>query len=155
VILLNVTSSKQALPAFWRVLREWPTPEALSAGMSHQSWSLPTTLSHVLILATPKEVVPQIKTLGLQNKRAQTLIDMSAVYVKDPPIPGVLRESQTHRLLSPISHIPGCGKYAIDSYTIYCDLPGKWKEVRPTDKELTKHLVSLNCIMFIIHFVYS
>lgn len=48
-------------------------------------------------------------------------------------------------LASPISHLPGSGKYAIDSYRIYCGgIAGEdeWRHVRPEDKELIRYLVS-------------
>lgn len=43
---------------------------------------------------------------------------------------------------TPVSHVPGCGPYALDSYRIFCGGAEEWKRVRPTDKELTKYLVS-------------
>ena len=43
---------------------------------------------------------------------------------------------------TPVSHLPGCGQYALDSYRIFCGGAEEWKRVRPSDKELTKCLVS-------------
>jgi hypothetical protein len=40
-----------------------------------------------------------------------------------------------------ISHLPGCGKYALDSYRIFCMGGEEWKHVMPEDKELNKYLV--------------
>jgi methyl-CpG-binding domain protein 4 len=42
---------------------------------------------------------------------------------------------------TPISHLPGTGPYALDSYRIFCT-PCEWKEVMPSDKELIRYLVS-------------
>jgi hypothetical protein len=44
-----------------------------------------------------------------------------------------------------ISHLPGCGKYALDSYRIFCIGGGEWKSVLPDDKELKKYLASYFC----------
>ena len=41
-----------------------------------------------------------------------------------------------------ISHYPGSGKYALDSYRIFCMGKGEWKKVSSDDKELRRYLVS-------------
>ena len=46
---------------------------------------------------------------------------------------------------TPISHLPGTGSYALDSYRIFCSLhedpfSEEWKSVTPTDKELVLYL---------------
>lgn len=40
-----------------------------------------------------------------------------------------------------ISHLPGSGPYALDSYRIFCGAEDEWKVVAPADKELVKYLV--------------
>jgi methyl-CpG-binding domain protein 4 len=40
-----------------------------------------------------------------------------------------------------ISHYPGIGRYALDSYRIFCTASEEWKEVMPEDKELIRYLV--------------
>ena len=88
---------------------------------------------------------------------------MSKVYIVDPPSENDARPSRTafrtnqptnllrskgHRYLStPISHLPGTGPYALDSYRIFCTSHQnpyceEWKTVQPTDKELILYLVS-------------
>lgn len=63
--------------------------------------------------------------------------------------------SPTHRnsnkrtsylISSPISHLPGVGPYALDSYRIFCTVyddptSQEWKQVQPTDKQLSLYLV--------------
>jgi len=39
-----------------------------------------------------------------------------------------------------ISHLPGSGPYALDSYRIFCTDPHEWKSVIPSDKELVRYL---------------
>jgi methyl-CpG-binding domain protein 4 len=114
-----------------------------------------------------------IKSLGLQNQRAKRLIQLSASYAANPPVPIPSgRRSRYFRdaLLpdpadqhdanlalavrnkackpsgedfSPVSHLPGSGKYAQDSYRIYCGGENEWRAVLPTDKELIRYLVRL------------
>jgi methyl-CpG-binding domain protein 4 len=43
--------------------------------------------------------------------------------------------------LTPVSHLPGSGPYALDSYRIYCGGPGAWRTVMPRDKELVRYIV--------------
>jgi len=85
---------------------------------------------------------------------------MSKVYLQDPPSEYDLRRSRSSSSprksrffqssngaypATPISHLPGAGTYALDSYRIFCsvyDDPAseEWKLVRPTDKELIRYL---------------
>ncbi|EPQ56775.1 DNA glycosylase [Gloeophyllum trabeum ATCC 11539] len=139
---LNKTAGKYAIPIFWEVLKKWPTPEALSA-------------------ANESELVELITPLGLQRQRAKRIIKLSNAYLKDPPLPGVLHRSKvagastaacsgasedswslpaTRYPPTPISHLPGAGPYALDSYRIFCARDDEWKSVRPSDKELIKYL---------------
>jgi methyl-CpG-binding domain protein 4 len=113
-----------------------------------------------------------IQPLGLQAIRAKRLIELSAAYLQEPPSHDRHYPSRayraTHSLSSPpsspvstppsspskrkrypptpISHLPGTGPYALDSYRIFCANPDNdaWKEVMPTDKELIKYLVCNN-----------
>jgi methyl-CpG-binding domain protein 4 len=90
---------------------------------------------------------------------------MSRAYVDDPPCSSRFRKSRAHISIhgpwppqqtrkqtpyppTPISHLPGTGRYALDSYRIFC-MDTEWKDVVPSDKELTKYLVS------VIHFTYE
>jgi methyl-CpG-binding domain protein 4 len=55
--------------------------------------------------------------------------------------------SKRHRYPpTPISHLPGTGTYALDSYRIFCvacqdPSSEEWKSVMPSDKELVRYLV--------------
>lgn len=96
-------------------------------------------------LADPAELRDHIRPLGLQSIRARRLIALSAAYTyscgyhdhdqnldHDPEQP------------APISHLPGSGPYALDSYRIYCGGPDAWRTVMPRDKELIRFIVRLS-----------
>ena len=109
---------------------------------------------------------------------------MSATYLYDPPDLDNLRRSRVAQSANSgkypptaISHLPGVGKYALDSYRIFSpSLPGggapakeqerlalvkrmneeldsveidseEWRDVLPDDKELRRYLVSFSCLM--------
>lgn len=99
--------------------------------------------------------------LGTYTVRARRIIALSREYLKDPPSIYDARPSRVVTPISfgspgnrtakypatPVSHLPGCGQYALDSYRIFCtkhDDPtsAEWKEVLPSDKELIRYLVS-------------
>ncbi|KAI0349988.1 hypothetical protein OH77DRAFT_1149492 [Trametes cingulata] len=136
VTLLNKTAGKKSIPVFFEIMDRWPTPAALA--------DAPMTLLHEMI-----------KDLGLGELRSSRLVALSRTYLADPPVPGQLRRSRGKMLLpaadgtgttevqyppTPISHLPGCGPYALDSYRIFCAGGSEWKAVRPRDKELVKYL---------------
>ncbi|KAL5257495.1 hypothetical protein ACHWQZ_G012440 [Mnemiopsis leidyi] len=101
-VLLNKASGKVAIPVFSSLMTRYPSPESLL-----QDSSSLFTLSQLLL------------PLGLQNKRAATIIAMSQKYVKmDWEFP---RE------------LPGVGKYGDDSYRIFCC---GLTNVTPCDKKL-------------------
>ncbi|KAH6917253.1 DNA glycosylase [Coprinopsis sp. MPI-PUGE-AT-0042] len=126
VTLLNKTSGKLAIPAFWKLTEQWPTPYALSQASEDT----------LITLLTP---------LGTQRRRARRLIRMSEMYVQDPPsnhdVPLALEGEDK----VPSHPHPGAGPYALDSYRIFCTMhqdtsSTEWKEVLPTDKELIRYL---------------
>ncbi|KIJ59078.1 hypothetical protein HYDPIDRAFT_118831 [Hydnomerulius pinastri MD-312] len=174
VRLLNVTTGKVAIPAFCKIIARWLTPQDL-------------------LDAPTDELVELLRPLGLYNKRAKWLKDISKAYIEDPPrYPGA--ESQTAESLpsptpsssptppptlspptlqtppptanqrspnarrkprterppyprTPISHFPGVGPYALDSFRIFCRgsldpdaREDEWKRVMPQDKELISYL---------------
>ena len=106
-----------------------------------------------------------LKDLRFGEKRSQRLVDISQTFLSDPPVSGRCRPSRGYTTglfltdegsinvkkvpypPTPISHIPGCGPYALDSYRIFCTGDDEWKKVRPTDKELTRYLVSLDIVL--------
>lgn len=81
----------------------------------------------------------------------------------DPPALDRLRETKVYMVLAkdeymsgeraiavktrypptPISHLPGSGPYALDSYRIFCMGGEEWKSVMPADKELIRYLVRI------------
>ncbi|KAK0506088.1 DNA glycosylase [Armillaria luteobubalina] len=146
VTLLNKTSGKLAIPVFWELVDRWPTPLSLSQ-------------------ASDEELVNLIRPLGTQTIRAKRLIEMSKSYLLDPPSPYDVRRSKPAPLPSsasltngqgspgkrkkypptPISHLPGTGRYALDSYRIFCTayenpLSQEWKVIVPTDKKLIQYI---------------
>lgn len=121
-----------------------------------------------LIIAKKSDLVSMLSHLGLQDVRAERLIAMSFEYMKDPPKDYDPRRSRVYVPKAqsgqsaprkrgdkradpsypdtPVSHLPGSGRYALDSYRIFCtahDDPQstEWKAVLPTDKELIRYLV--------------
>jgi hypothetical protein len=82
-----------------------------------------------------------LQPLGLQSLRAARLVELSRLYLSDPPDPACPRPSRNYPHPTPVSHLPGCGPYALDSYRIFCGKPDEWKEIRPSDKELIRYLV--------------
>ncbi|KAJ7727839.1 DNA glycosylase [Mycena maculata] len=134
VTLLNKTAGKLAIPVFWDILATWPTAWALSQ-------------------AAEPDLVAFILPLGTQNVRAKRLIDLSRAYLLDPPS---RRDERPSRAVGPpmsprkrakypptaISHLPGAGVYALDSYRVFCSGPfsEEWKDVAPSDKELIRYL---------------
>ncbi|PPQ72028.1 hypothetical protein CVT24_008080 [Panaeolus cyanescens] len=142
VTLLNKTSGKLALPIFWEIISKWPTALHLSK-------------------ATIPELVCILRRIGMQTVRAKRLVALSSAYLADPPSvydPRPSRDfnspprTQTFEkgdtsclTSSPISHLPGVGRYALDSYRIFCmshDDPksGEWKKAQPSDKQLALYL---------------
>ena len=72
------------------------------------------------------------------------------MYMEYPPNPRLVYRSKVARGGAAIdyppthvSHYPGSGKYALDSYRIFCMGKGEWKNVNPDDKELRRYLVSV------------
>ncbi|KAJ6604788.1 DNA glycosylase [Mycena vulgaris] len=134
ITLLNKTSGKLAIPVFWSIMATWPNAWALSQ-------------------ASESDLVALIRPLGTQNIRAKRLISLSRAYLQDPPSH---RDERPSRAVgapisprkrekyppTPISHLPGAGAYALDSYRIVCLGPGseEWKDVNPSDKELIRYL---------------
>ncbi|PPQ98731.1 hypothetical protein CVT26_010031 [Gymnopilus dilepis] len=144
VTLLNKTCGKLAVPAFWDIIAKWPTPLDLAQ-------------------ADESELISAIRHLGTQNIRAKRLIALSKSYMQDPPSAYDLRHSSkvlnsprrssrfflstkaTQYPPTSISHLPGTGPYALDSYRIFsseCEDPTseEWKRVLPADKELIRFL---------------
>lgn len=142
-MLLNKTTGKAAIPVFWVLMDRWPTPRKMVKGIhaSLNSHSVSLLIPSIAPVGTLERL---LHPLGLSNIRAKRLIDLSRECIMHPPCPGVLHKSRAKgEPPTPISHLPGVGKYAIDSYRIFCAGRNEWKKVRPTDKPLCRYLVSL------------
>ena len=109
-LCLNLTTRKQMEPVVAKLFERWPSAEALSN-------------------ADPIEVENMTISLGMQNKRAKTLIRFSREFTK-----GFKRVRDLH----------GIGKYAEDSHTIFA--LGRWQDARPTDGALIKYWKHLHKI---------
>lgn len=104
-IFCNLTRRVQSEPIFWEVLSRWPTPSALSEADTH-------------------ELTDLIKPLGLSQRRAKALKQMSYEY--------------THKSWkNDPSSLYGIGKYGSDAYYIFCT--EKWQEVNPKDGALVNY----------------
>ncbi|KAL6977950.1 hypothetical protein U1Q18_052102 [Sarracenia purpurea var. burkii] len=112
--LLNQTRGRQAVPLFWRLISRWPTAEALRD-------------------ADVRELTDFLQPIGLHRVRAQRLKDLGKKFSEDPPRAGVLYERRGTKNppragLAPnvveepatcIGHLPGVGRYAIDSFRLF------------------------------------
>ena len=105
-IFCNLTKRKSSEPYFWEVLKRWPDADSLGK-------------------ADINELVKLVKPLGLSQKRAKALKQMSLGYTskawKNDP-----------------TSLYGIGKYAHDAYRIFC--LGEWKDVEPKDGALINYV---------------
>ena len=149
-MLLNKTSGKVALPVFWYMVKRWPTPrEFAEGGYSPKS----SYRVHEYIVVPPADfetLETLLHHLGLSNIRARRLVDLSEMYMEHPPNPRFVYKSKVTKNGTTVeyppthvSHYPGSGKYALDSYRIFCMGEGEWKKVRSDDKQLRRYLVSV------------
>lgn len=136
-------------------------PGLLSNSFPFISRSVPciysiASLSVTFHSANESDLTNLLRPLGLHSIRAKRLINQSKAYLQDPPSSFDLRTSKTSLTKSnrgcgrypptPISHLPGTGPYALDSYRIFCTADcqtneDEWKSVMPADKELIRYLV--------------
>ncbi|KAI0915263.1 hypothetical protein AcV5_005429 [Taiwanofungus camphoratus] len=160
VMLLNKTAGRHAVPTFFDIIARWPTAEALSKGLTFMFNPRLSPDSRLQISSAPPDVLEElIRHLGLGKSRTQRLISLSQTYTHDPPVPDILRPSRCYSNVrmqcgedglptivrqrypsTAISHLPGSGPYALDSYRIFCAGADEWKSVMPQDKELIKYL---------------
>ena len=74
--------------------------------------------------ACPISIAKIVKPLGLYNRRSKSLIRFSNEFVQN-------------QWSSP-SDLHGCGKYADDSYRVFCQFD--WNNVTPTDHALNDYV---------------
>ena len=103
-LMLNLTSHKQVNPIIDGFFERWPNARKASE-------------------ADEQIMKEYIKSLGMYNKRAKTIIRMSKQFLD-----GFSHPKELH----------GCGKYASDSDLIFYQ--GRWKEVEPTDGALKRYI---------------
>ena len=152
-MLLNKTSGKVSLPVFWYIVNRWPTPADLVNGGCCLSPPFSSNLTGTTgVSSSPVDfetLEALLHHLGLSYMRARRLIALSKMYMEYPPNPRLFYKSKVVKDKTTIeyppthiSHYPGSGKYALDSYRIFCMGKGEWKKVRSDDKELRRYLVS-------------
>ncbi len=103
-LMLNLTSYKQVLPIIDGFFERWPDPQSAAN-------------------ADEQVMKDYLRSLGMYNKRAKTIIKMSRQFLEDFSHPKELH---------------GCGKYASDSDAIFYQ--GRWREVVPTDGALKRYI---------------
>ena len=101
--LVNQTTWRSAEPVFEKIRQTWPTPEELEK-------------------ADPAVLYRMVQRLGFGKLRSVRLPAMAAYYLFVNP-----------KKAEDVMKLPGCGKYAHDSWAIFVD--GRM-DVEPTDKEL-------------------
>ncbi|KAF2821991.1 DNA glycosylase, partial [Ophiobolus disseminans] len=149
-ILWNQTRGLTAQPILFALLTRYPTPKDLSS-------------------ASLDDLTTMLQPLGLQNIRARRLIALADAWLAAPPC----KERRYRKLHYPsrgcgsdvkpsevlllederegweVAHLPGMGKYALDSFRIFYrdelrgverDVEPEWKRVMADDKDLKAYL---------------
>ncbi len=105
--LVNLTTWRQAEPAFRWLLASHVSPRLLA-------------------LARPEQLHDALRPLGLWRRRATNLIGFARAWLRGEP-----------RCYDDVLALPGCGKYAADSWAIFVD--GR-TDVRPDDGKLNWYM---------------
>ncbi|TEY40435.1 hypothetical protein BOTCAL_0431g00030 [Botryotinia calthae] len=161
VTFLNRTHGKQAIPVFYTLMDQYPTPQSI-------------------VDAHKEDIVSVIRHLGLQNQRAATYQAYAKTFCENPPVKnkryavhdyptkGLGRDVKKSEVLPEESVDPRTGweighmtqgPYAIDSWRIFCrdmllqkakgwngeggreeGFQPEWMRVLPEDKELRAFL---------------
>ncbi len=120
-IFLNKTPGARAMPVFYTLMERYPTPKALAE-------------------AEVQDVTEIIRVLGFQNQRARKCVEMAKMWVQALPTRGIryrkldypvrrdgrdIKEGEPvddddGRAAWEISHLPGVGAYAHDSWRMFC-----------------------------------
>jgi methyl-CpG-binding domain protein 4 len=109
--LVNLTTWSQARPVLDELLLTYPTPERLAE-------------------ARPEDLHGVLRPLGLWRRRAISLVRMAQGWLLGTGPRGTMD----------ITRLPGCGKYAADSWAIFVE--GR-TDVEPTDGKLSWYLRQL------------
>lgn len=120
-IFLNKTPGERAMPIFYQLMNRYPTPSDLAA-------------------AEVSDITNIIYVLGFQNQRARKCVEMSKVWIEQPPEfgkryrklnypnkgdgrdvkEGDMIDDNDSRVAWEISHLPGLGPYSHDSWRMFC-----------------------------------
>ncbi|GJJ08088.1 hypothetical protein Clacol_002296 [Clathrus columnatus] len=139
-ILLNKTTGKAAIPVFWELMSLWPTAMEMALGITTNVYYVLNDLFFLSgsfkIKAPHGKMVKLLSPLGFGTARALWLTKFSLAYELKPPVSGVVHRSRAKDFVAgdypstEISHLPNMGKYALDSYRIFCckdEWMNKWK----------------------------
>ncbi|KAF2462637.1 DNA glycosylase [Lindgomyces ingoldianus] len=150
-ILWNQTTARARRPIVFRLLTQYPSPQALAK-------------------ASVADLTALIYCLGLHNIRARRLISLAQAWVSSPPCAerrygrrdypnsgegvknGLLLDPNDKREGWEIAHLPGIGPYALDGFRIFFrdqlhgfegkgEVEPEWQRVVPLDKDLRAYLV--------------
>jgi len=123
-IFLSKTRGSVALPLFYTLITRYPTPSALAT-------------------ADVAAVIAVFQNLGLQNQRGRRVVALAKAWVEDEPRRGrrwrrrgyprgrdgrdikaceepIPDEEDDSRVAWEIGHLPGVGRYALDSWRMFC-----------------------------------
>ena len=151
-IFLNKTRGAVAMPVFYDLIDQYPTPQKLAK-------------------AELDDIVAIFQHLGLQNQRAKKVCGLARTWCEFPPVkgrryrclhyplkgdgrdikPNECIPHEDERVAWEVAHFPGLGAYAFDSWRIFCrdalrglahvdEMDGEWTRVLPMDKELRAYL---------------
>lgn len=108
--LVNLTTWEQARPALGWLRRRYVRPAVLAA-------------------ARPDDLHDALRPLGLWRRRATILVRFANAWVSSPPTDA-----------KSVLKLPGCGRYASDTWAIFMD---RRLDVKVTDSKLLWHLECL------------
>lgn len=118
-IFLTKTRGSVALPLFYTLITRYPTASALA-------------------VAEIADVIAVFQNLGLQNQRGRRVVALAKAWVGDEPRRGrrwrkgrggrdvkaweepIADEEVDGRVAWEVGHLPGVGRYALDSWRIFC-----------------------------------
>ena len=123
-VFLTRTKGSVSMPVCRELFRRYPTPQSLAD-------------------ADVVEITLMFQPLGLQNRRAKTVINLAKAWIECPPTRGRLYSRPRYRVRKvgseisrvrnvrefdedwpvvawEIFHLPGIGDYALDSWRIFC-----------------------------------
>jgi endonuclease III len=103
----------------------WEPNARLCFGDLRRLWPTPRDLAY----AAELNVGLQVRELGFWKVRTSNLINLAATWIRAP--------EPDRFTVSDILCVPGCGKYAADSWAIFVE--GR-RDVEPTDKALRAYL---------------